>query len=231
MSDDTLHEDSPPHAGLTVDVVSDVMCPWCYIGKRRLEKAAAQAETALDIRWRPYQLDPTLPPEGKDRQLYLAEKFGSPERAEEIYANVRAAGEMEGIAFALERIEVSPNTLNAHRLIRWAAGAGRQDAVVEALFAGYFLHGRRIGDAGELVRIAGEAGMDGDLVADLLAGDADRQKVVEEIELARRMGVTGVPTFIIGGRYAVIGAQPSEVLLEAFSAAAAAHNANDNVPA
>jgi len=226
MSDTIL-----PGAGLSVDVVSDVMCPWCYIGKRRLEKAAAQAEMEIDIRWRPYQLDPTIPPEGKDRKLYLAEKFGSPEKADEIYQNVRMAGEMEGLAFAFEQIEVSPNTLDAHRLIRWAAGAGVQDAVVEKLFSAYFLEGRRIGETEVLVDIARSAGMDGDLVAELMAGDSDRQKVMEEIELARRMGVSGVPTFIVGGRYAVVGAQSPEVLLDAFTAASAAQNANDNVAA
>ncbi|MBZ8132477.1 DsbA family oxidoreductase [Afifella sp. IM 167] len=226
-----MNETILPGAGLSVDIVSDVMCPWCYIGKRRLEKAAARAEMPLDIRWRPYQLDPTLPPEGKDRQVYLSEKFGSPDRAEEIYANIRAAGEMEKIAFAFEKIEVSPNTIDAHRLIRWAAGAGVQDVVVEKLFSAYFVEGRRIGEAAVLVEIAREAGMDGDLAASLLAGEADRQKVMEEIDLARQMGVTGVPTFIVGGRYAVVGAQSPEVLLEAFTAAAAAQNANDNVAA
>jgi predicted DsbA family dithiol-disulfide isomerase len=218
---------------LQVDVVSDVMCPWCYIGKRRLEKAVEMADLPVELRWRPYQLDPTLPAEGKPREAYLAEKFGSLERAGELYATIRAAGEAEDIAFAFERIAVSPNTLDAHRLIRWAANAGpeMQDAVVEALFRAYFAEGRHIGDASVLTAIAAEAGMDAGLVAELLAGDADRELVRHEAELARELGVTGVPTFIIANRYAVVGAQAPRQLAQAFQMAATQASVNDNSPA
>ncbi|MDH3196038.1 MAG: DsbA family oxidoreductase [Hyphomicrobiales bacterium] len=219
--------DKPP---LQIDIVSDVMCPWCYIGKRRLETAIADTEIALDIRWRPFQLDPTLPPGGKDRKIYLAEKFGSIERARELYENIREAGEAEKIPFAFNRIEVSPNTLDAHRLIRWAGGidAAMQDRVVEALFEAYFIDGKHIGDHGTLVHIAKAAGMDGDLVAELLPGEADRDLVMSEIAQAQEMGVSGVPTFILANKYALVGAQPAAQLAEAFRTVVARQNASAN---
>ena len=215
---------------LQLDVVSDVMCPWCYIGKRRLETAIAEAELALDIRWRPFQLDPTLPPGGKDRKIYLAEKFGSIERARELYENIRQAGEAENIPFAFGNIAVSPNTLDAHRLIRWAGdvNAATQDSVVEALFEAYFVNGKHIGDHDTLVRIAKKAGMDADLAAELLSGDADRDLVTDEIAQAQAMGVTGVPTFIVANKYALVGAQPAAQLAEALRTVVAQQDANDN---
>ena len=216
---------------LQLDVVSDVMCPWCYIGKRRLETAIARTDLTLDIRWRPFQLDPTLPSGGKDRKIYLAEKFGSIDRAHELYENIRQAGDAENIAFAFNRIEVSPNTLDAHRLIRWAGGvdAATQDHVVEALFKAYFLDGKHIGDHETLVGIAEKAGMDADLVAELLPSEADRELVTSEIAQAQAMGVTGVPTFIVANKYTLVGAQPAEQLVEVLRTVAAKQNANDNV--
>ena len=209
-----------PHTvGLQVDIVSDVMCPWCYIGKRRLEQALSLSPVPLDVRWRPFQLDPTLPVEGKDRRTYLAEKFGSEERAAAFYQNINNAGVAEGIAFRFDKIAMSPNTLDAHRLIRWAGGVGSdtQDKVVEGLFAAYFLDGRHIGDRQVLREISEQADMDGSLVAELLETDADRESVRREIALAAQMGVTGVPTFIIADRFALIGAQPAENLVDEFS--------------
>jgi 2-hydroxychromene-2-carboxylate isomerase len=138
---------------VTIDVVSDVMCPWCYIGKRRLEAAvAALPEVALDVQWRPFQLDATIPPEGMDRRMYLERKFGGAEAAERVYAPVRAAGEAEAIPFAFDRIRRSPNTINAHRLIRWAGQAGLQEEMVERLFRLYFIEGGDLTDTAVLAR-------------------------------------------------------------------------------
>lgn len=211
-------------AAIRIDVVSDVMCPWCLIGKRRLERALAMLDVPVDLRWRPFQLDPTLPPGGRDRREYLETKFGSPERAEVIYARIAEAGREEGIDFAFDRIAVSPNTLDAHRLVRWSASAGDgvQDAVVEALFTAFFTEGRNIGDHDVLVDVAETCGMDGAIVRDLLASDRDMEAVSEEIAQAQAMGVTGVPCFVIDGRYAVMGAEPAERLAEAIRSARAA---------
>jgi len=205
---------------LAVDVISDVVCPWCFIGKRRLEKAIAAAGLPLRIRWRPYQLDPTIPPAGKDRHAYLEAKFGSAERIRQLQANVAASGASEGIDFAFDRIAVSPNTLDAHRLVRWAGESGRQDEVVEALFRAYFLEGRNVGDHEVLADIAAATGMDRKNVAARLASGADRAAVSAEVEEAQRIGVTGVPTFILAGRYALVGAQPAEEIAAALRAIA-----------
>lgn len=205
---------------ITVDIVSDVMCPWCYVGKRRLEKALASVaeEIRADVRWRPFQLDPTLPKQGIERRAYLENKFGGPERARQTYAAIREAGAEEGIPFAFDAISVSASTLDAHRLIRWAASAGHatQDRLVEILFRMYFTEGRNIGDDETLLEAAREAGMDGAVVEALLKGDADRADVIEEIATAQRMGVTGVPCFILDKRYAVMGAQSAKTLADAL---------------
>tara|TARA_R110002020_G_scaffold134027_3_gene299071 strand:+ start:5419 stop:6102 length:684 start_codon:yes stop_codon:yes gene_type:complete len=210
---------------LTIDIVSDVMCPWCYIGKKRLEAALKEvgSEIAVDVRWRPYQLDPTLPKQGKDRKQYMEDKFGGPDGAEKAYANVRAAGAAEAIPFAFEKIPVSANTFDAHRLIRWAGslGTAAQDAVVDALFKAYFEDGKNIGDDRVLIEAGRQAGLETEVVERLLAGDADRDAVEAEIDQARQMGVTGVPCFIIDMKYAVVGAQPADALVDAMRRIAA----------
>lgn len=217
---------------VTVDVVSDVMCPWCYVGKRRLEAALAALpdEISVGVRWRPFQLDPTLPKTGKDRRAYLEEKFGGPERAEQAYAAIREAGVIDGIPFDFDAIEVSANTLDAHRLIRWAAtdGGSVQSRLVDILFRFYFTEGRNIGDDAVLLEAAAEAGMDTAVVEVLLKGEADREAVAQEIATAREMGVTGVPCFILDGRYAVMGAQPAETLARALTDIAKAKRAEPN---
>lgn len=203
---------------ITIDVISDVMCPWCYIGKRRLEKAiAASHDTPVEVRWRPFQLDNTIPDNGMDRQEYLSNKFGSAERADEVYKPVRAAGEAEGLAFAFEKITRSPNTINAHRLIRWAGAEGVQDAMVETLFDYYFTRGADLTDNKTLADAAEEAGMSREVVERLLAGDADRLETADEVRAAQEMGVTGVPTFIVGQKYAVVGAQGADVIAGAIA--------------
>jgi predicted DsbA family dithiol-disulfide isomerase len=208
-----------PDKQLDIDVVSDVMCPWCYIGKRRLEKALDRnSDVPIDVRWRPFLLDATIPPEGMDRKAYLDRKFGS-DRAKEIYAQIKQAGEDEGIAFAFDKIERSPSTVDAHRLIRWAATAGVQDGVVEGLFDAYFVNGGDIGDKAVLVEVAEAAGMERAIVERLLAGDADLDLVRREIGLAQQMGVSGVPCFIFANKYVVMGAQDPDVLVSAIERA------------
>lgn len=205
---------------LTIDVVSDVMCPWCYIGKRRLEAAldTVRSEMDVEVRWRPYQLDPTLPKEGKDRQQYLEDKFGGAAGADQAYAAIRAAGVEEEIPFAFDKIEVSANTLDAHRLIRWAGSLGltTQQQVVDLLFKAYFEDGKNIGDDAVLLEIAEQAGLEMPVIERLLSGEADRDTVSAEIDQARQMGVTGVPCFIIDMQYAVMGAQSAEALADAM---------------
>ncbi len=203
---------------IEIDVISDVMCPWCYIGKRRLEKALAMVpEVRVDVRWRPFQLDHTIPETGMDRQTYLNNKFGSAGQAAEVYEPVRAAGADEEIPFEFEKIKVSPNTLNAHRVIRWAMAEGVQDAVVERLFQLYFLEGANLTDKTVLADAAVQAGLDRTVVERLLAGDADMAKTRAEIAQFQKMGVTGVPAFIIGNRYAVMGAREPEAIAQAIA--------------
>lgn len=207
-------------SALTIDVVSDVMCPWCYIGKRRLEGALAlRPEVEVDVRWRAYKLDPTIPAGGVDRKTYLDNKFGGAERAGEIYARIVEAGRVEEIDFNFGGIARSPNTSNAHRLIRWSYGQRAQDAVVEGLFSAYFIEGGDIEDPVTLGEIATASGMDCDLVRELLASDADLDAVDAEIDQARQIGVDGVPCFIFGARVAVMGAQASEILAQAIDKA------------
>ena len=204
---------------VTVDVVSDVVCPWCFIGQKRLEKAvAAVPEVAVDIHWRPYQLDPTIPPEGKDRKQYMLAKFGSEERIREIHQRIEPLGAAEGIAFDFGAIKVAPNTLDAHRVIRWAgtAGDGVQNRLVGRLFQLNFEEGANIGDSAVLIEAARESGMDVAVVEALLPTDADCDAVTSEIATAGRMGITGVPCFLLEGKYAVMGAQDAETLADAI---------------
>ena len=210
---------------ITVDVVSDVVCPWCFIGQKRLDKAVAAAgDVDVHIRWRPFQLDPTIPPQGKDRREYMLAKFGSDERIREIHARIEPLGEAEGISFAFDAIKVAPNTLDAHRLIRWAGAAGEavQNRLVRRLFQLNFEEGVNIGDHAVLVEAAREAGMDASVVATLLPTDADVEAVRTEIATASRMGISGVPCFLLEGKYAVMGAQDVDTLADAIRQVAAA---------
>ena len=208
-------------APLQLDVIPDVVCPWCFVGKRRLERAIAAVPVRARLRWRPFQLDPTIPPEGKSRRAYLEGKFGTQERIDALLDALTEAGDAEGIPFAFDRIDVSPNTLDAHRLIRWAGEAEKQDAIVEALFTAYFLDGRDIGDHDVLADIAADAGMDGAQVLVRLSSDDDRAAVEAEIKQAYEIGVTGVPTLVVLGRYAIVGAQPSTEIAQALETIAA----------
>ena len=209
---------------LVVDVVSDVVCPWCFIGKHKLEAAIAklrQAESSLEtsVRWHPFELNPDLPRDGIPRMEYLERKWGSVARAEENYVRVRSAGESVGIGFRLDRIERQPNTFDAHRLVAWAQGQGDANALVERLFAAYFIEGRRVGDRDELARLAAESGLSQDDAREMLASDTLKDDVANEAREALDVGVRGVPFFIFNGRMALSGAQDPETLLEAIAAA------------
>lgn len=200
-----------------IDIVSDVVCPWCFIGKRRLEAALAQRPTlSADITWRPFQLNPDMPQEGMARGDYLAAKFGGQAHAKRVNQAVLDAGESVGIPFDFERIERSPNTLNAHRLIRFADKQGRSGEMVDRLFSGYFIEGRDLGDTDTLAAIAGEAGLDAEDAARFLAGQAERAEVTADDAGARRLGINAVPCFIFAGQYAISGAQEPQFFFPVF---------------
>ena len=213
---------------VVVDVVSDVVCPWCYIGKRRLEAAIAQLREAnpdlpFAIRWHPFQLNPDLPPEGVDRKRYLEAKFGGPERARQVYERVTAAGRTVGIAFDFDAIERQPNTLLAHRLVAWAQSRqeGDADALVEGLFRANFIEGRFVGSVDELVAIATAAGYDPADARAFLESDALKDEVAQADVRAREMGIGGVPFFIFDGKTAVSGAQEPATIVQAIAQARA----------
>jgi predicted DsbA family dithiol-disulfide isomerase len=202
---------------MRIDVVSDVICPWCYIGKRRLASALRQCpEAAVEILWHPFQLNPDMPPEGMARERYIAAKFGGGQHASRIYQNVTDVGATVGIPFHFERIRVTPNTRDAHRLIRRATDAGDADAVVEALFNAYFIEGRDIGDRATLAEIAEEAGLDGEASARFLASPEGAEEVLAADMNARRIGINAVPCFIFERKYVVSGAQEPEFFLPLF---------------
>jgi len=210
-----------PATPLVIEVASDVICPWCYIGKRRLEKALAllDGEVKPEIRWLPFQLNPGMPSEGIPREEYRKAKFGSIERSRGLDARVAAEGEGEGIAFAFERIERTPNTVAAHQLIDLAQRQGAEaaqkqqglgTAVVSALFKAYFEEARDIGDAAVLAAIATGAGVTG------WPQQADGKQVAQLEEDMRNLGISAVPTFIFGRKVGVSGAHPPEALAQAI---------------
>ncbi len=202
---------------MIVDIYSDTICPWCYIGKRRLERALAQRpQPEAAFRWRPFQLNPEMPREGMERQSYLSLKFGGAENAGRVYDHIASAGEEEGIAFNFAGIERTPNTLDSHRLIRFAEESNAAEAVVQGLFDAYFLEGRDIGHTETLIELAEAAGLDAAQVAAYLASDNGLENIRAEDAYARRSGITGVPCFVFNARYALPGAQPPEVLLRMF---------------
>lgn len=198
---------------MQIDFISDTVCPWCFIGKRRLARAIAmRPAVSFDVRYRPYRLDPSLPKGGADRETYMTAKFGKSGGVEEAQKVIAAEGAKEGIEFDFAAIRRAPNTLDSHRLIRWAALTGAQDEVVERLFAAYFENGEDIGDIRVLADIADVSGMDGAQVADMLESDQDLALVEREDQLAREMGVTGVPAMIFANKVAVSGAREPQVL-------------------
>ena len=203
---------------LTIEVYSDVICPWCYVGKRRLERALKQVgdRVNVEVTWRPFQLNPTMPQQGMNRQQYLEAKFGGPAAAQAIYGQVSTAGAEEGIPFAFERIARTPNTFTAHRLIWLAGHHGKQDEVVEMLFRQYFLEGGDIGNIEILSQAVVHAGLDQAAIEIFLASNEGVEAVKAEEAAGRRLGILGVPYFVLNGTYALSGAQPPEQFLAAF---------------
>ncbi|WP_424991143.1 DsbA family oxidoreductase [Fluviibacterium sp. S390] len=208
-----------------LEIFSDPICPWCLIGKTRLDRAlATQPDHPFQIAWYPFQLNPDMPAEGMDRRAYLEAKFGGRDGALRVYGQIAETAEAEGIEVDFAAIQRTPNTLNAHRLIHWAGIEGHQNAVVDALFAAYFQQGRDIGDIEVLGDIADAAGLDAAVVLKLLKSDVDVNVIREGDDAARKMGINAAPTFIVGGAHAVPGAQPTELWQKVISELTAAAN-------
>jgi predicted DsbA family dithiol-disulfide isomerase len=185
---------------LIIDVVSDVVCPWCYVGKRRLEATlAARKDIAAEIRWRPFLLDPTVPRAGKPRIDYITGKFGGVDKITPGHQRLAGLGKNIGIDFNFEAIEVQPNTIDAHRVIAWATEAGKADALVENLFADFFVNGVNLADRASLAAAAGRAGMDAKTVAADLASGKDDEIIAKQAQAASASGIGGVPFFVFGG--------------------------------
>src|SRR5438477_7901785 len=202
---------------MPIDVVSDVVCPWCFIGKRRLEKALAlRPEIAAEVRWRPYFLNDWIPREGIDRKTYLETKFGSVERYAAIAERVAAAARSEGLDYALDKIARQPNTLDCHRLILWARNTGDPGRMKQRLMELYFAEGADLSDREVLVGAGVDCGLDTELVRNLLASDADVERVEQAAQSAKEAGIDGVPCFIFGNVLAVSGAQAPEYLADAI---------------
>ena len=197
---------------IKLDIMSDPICPWCYIGKTHLDRALeANPDHPFVIEWHPFQLNPEMPAEGMDRRAYLEGKFGGKDGAVKAYAPVVEHAEKAGLTIDFEGMTRTPNTLDAHRLIHWAGIEGKQTAAVSALFKAYFVDARDIGDAEVLADIADGIGMDASVVLRLLQSDADRDEIKARDSHSREMGISSVPTFIVANQHAVPGAQPPEL--------------------
>ncbi|RPH79130.1 MAG: DsbA family oxidoreductase [Nitrospiraceae bacterium] len=205
----------------TIEIYSDIVCPWCYVGKRRLERALGELKEAVkaEVVWRPFQLNPTMPLDGMDRTSYLKAKFGSLETFGQMEEQLLAAGADERIPFAFEKIQRTPNTFAAHRLVWYAAQQGKQDEMVEALFRAYFLEGKNIGDLKTLAHVAVGGGLDRIETEDFLASDKGVVEVKAEEAVGRRLGIRGVPYFVLNGSMAISGAQPPDILVSALQQA------------
>ena len=219
---------------LNVDVVSDIVCPWCYVGKRHLEIAIeALPEIDFDLRWRPFQLNPQMPKEGMSREQYMAKKFGAGQPTEDFYKQLEELGAKLDIDFQFKAIGFAPNTLDAHRLIHWAGGSedngegqpqtaskyGHQTDLVTKLFEIYFEQGGDLGNQQVLSEAAKSLGMNAELVSELLDSERDVDAIKEQVAVANKLGISGVPCFIVENKYAVMGAQKPEALIEAFEQA------------
>jgi len=204
-----------------IDVVSDVVCPWCFIGKRRLEKALAlKPDIPVEVHWRPYFLNDWVPRKGMARNDYLTAKFGSPERYQDIAGRVQQAAAAEGLSYAVDKISRQPNTTDAHRLIRWAEGIGKAAEMKQKLMDLYFTEGADLTNHAVLVQAAADVGLDAEDVRAALESDQDVEQIAREAEAAKEAGIQGVPMFIFGGKFAVSGAQAPEYLADAIERAA-----------
>jgi len=208
---------------MPIDVIFDIICPWCYIGKKRLERTLdARPDIEADIRWRPFLLSPEIPPDGIDRTLYLANKYGGEARIRRVQGAIANAGQSVAIDFNFERIRHTPNSLDAHRLIRFAALEGKAAETVESLYSGYFIDGLNIGAHNVLGDIAASVGLDRDDIQARLAGDSETAAIYDENARAHRLGVNGVPSFVFGASMVISGAQDPKVLAKLIDAAAKA---------
>jgi predicted DsbA family dithiol-disulfide isomerase len=212
---------APPKARLGIEIVHDLLCPWCFLGMRRLLRTLRQRPDLLcDLTWRPFLLNPDMPRSGMARLDYVIRKFGGEDRASRLYATIAEIGRAEGVPFRFDRIRRTPSSVDAHRLVRWAARFGRADPVVEALFSAYFTDGRDIGDGAVLVAIAHSCGLDGAAARQFLASDEEVASVHADNLRAHRLGINGVPCFVIAGRHAIAGAQEPEVIERLLDVAA-----------
>ncbi|HWT08870.1 MAG TPA: DsbA family oxidoreductase [Roseomonas sp.] len=203
----------PPRARLQVEVVFDLVCPWCYLGTRRLRRALrARPDILVDIVWRPFLLNPDIPAAGLPRQEFLTRKFGGEERARRLHATIAELGLAEGVPFRFDRIRRMPSSLDAHRLVRFASREGLGEAMVDALFHGHFAEGADLGHMDTLMQLAMRVGLDGGSVHRFLESGADADAVHAENLRAHRLGINGVPCFVVAGRHAIAGAQEPEVL-------------------
>lgn len=201
---------------MRIDIYSDIVCPWCFVGKRRLERALTSGGGDIRATWRPFQLNPTMPLDGMDRTTYLKAKFGSLEAFGRMVEQLLAAGEDEQIPFAFEKIKRTPNTFAAHRLVWYAEQQGRQDATVESLFRGYFTEGVDIGSIPVLTQLAGRAGLEVAVVESFLCSEEGTTEVKAEEAVGRRLGISGVPYFVLNGSIAISGAQPPDIFVSAI---------------
>ena len=206
---------------MQIDIYSDIVCPWCFVGKRRLERALNEFMDVMTVKvtWRPFQLNPTMPSDGMDRATYLKAKFGGLENFGRMEEQLLAAGVEERIPFAFEKIQRTPNTFAAHRLVWYAEQQGKQDSVVEALFRGYFLEGKNIGDVTTLTHVAAEAGLDRVETDTFLASEKGVVEVKAEEAVGRQLGIRGVPYFVFNGTVSISGAQPPDIFVSAIQQA------------
>ncbi len=213
---------APPKARLAVEVVQDLVCPWCYLGIRRLFRTLARRPDLLvDVSWRPFLLNPDMPRAGMSRTDYVLRKFGGEERARRMYASITDIGRVEGVMFRFDRMRRTPSSVDAHRLVRWAAGFGRADEVVEAILAAHFTDGTDIGDIAALTAIAASCGLRAASARAFLAGTAEIEAVHADNLRAHRLGINGVPCFVVAGCHAIAGAQEPEVIERLLDVAAA----------